>query len=745
MTTDMEFFEVFPWNSNFDTGIEVIDEQHQKLVELINLLANTLVGGDQVEISRVFDELANYANHHFETEEEIWVKYFGLDSWLESHQLSHASFLPKVLEIKNHGPDEPLRGVTEEVLKFLIRWLAFHIIDNDKRMALVIENIDAGKTLDEAKIISDKKMTGSIRVLINAVLMMYEELSSRSLDLLRERIERQKIEGNLLEANNKLQELSMQDEKSLRILSSAIDQSPSIMFITDANGIIEYVNHKFSEMIGYSADEVIGQNPRILKTEDTLPEVHADLWRTIKSGREWRHEIKDKCKDGKEFWAYATIAPIYSTEGELTHFVAVHENITERKEAELAIRKAKEEAETANKAKSTFLASMSHELRTPLNAIIGFSDLIKCEIFGPVKPPQYLGYANDIYESGSHLLSLVSEVLDMSKVESGEFDIYTENLVLQDMIKDTLVMSKLQIEKAKLNLNIDIPTDLPHVMADRRTIKQILINLLTNSIKFTPKGGTITIHVSKAADMIAVSVIDTGIGMEKENIERALEPFVQIERENNTYHEGTGLGLPLCKHFAELNGGIFSLESEKGKGTTATFTLPLNDAQDLVESKTLSDEGSAPLSWLPSMSVGVDQWDADHQKLLELIGKLRSSVLQKNSDEEISTVFDTLDQYLEIHLRSEEAVMKKMKYPKYIDHKMSHDSFRERLKEQQNIRRKSPDDWDSETAVKFLVNWWYTHILKEDMAYKTFFENRRERVVELLAKYNGIGISTPRH
>ncbi len=213
MNDHLNHIEVFPWNKNFETGVEIIDEQHKKLVSLLNELAGTLVQDNQIEVTRVFDELAEYANFHFETEETIWAEHFGDDSWLASHQLTHSSFLPKVVELKEQDTNKPLTEIIESIVRFLIRWLAFHIIDNDKRMAFVIQNMQAGLSLEEAKIVSDKKMSGSIRVLIETVLAMYDRLSSRTLDLMRERHKRKKIEAELQNANKQLREANLNLEK----------------------------------------------------------------------------------------------------------------------------------------------------------------------------------------------------------------------------------------------------------------------------------------------------------------------------------------------------------------------------------------------------------------------------------------------------------------------------------------------------------------------------------------------------
>jgi len=210
--SNLNHLEVFPWNKNFETGHPEIDAQHKKLAELLNKLASALTHNEQTLVNDAFDELADYAHYHFEEEEAIWVEHFDEDSWLSSHQLSHASFLPTVLELKDKNTGKPLQDIIEDIVKFLIRWLAFHIIDDDKRLAIVVEAKNEGHSIEEAKNIADKKMNGSIRVLIETILSMYDNLSSRTLKLMRERNARIEAEKELKAANKKLEELSITDQ-----------------------------------------------------------------------------------------------------------------------------------------------------------------------------------------------------------------------------------------------------------------------------------------------------------------------------------------------------------------------------------------------------------------------------------------------------------------------------------------------------------------------------------------------------
>lgn len=208
----IEQFEVFPWNENFNTGYEVIDNQHRKLASLLNRLARTLIEDDHALINTAFTELAEYAAYHFDAEETVWYRYLGSDCWFSSHQLSHASFLPNVVDIKKREQSEPPLRVIEEIVKFLIRWLAFHILDEDKKLSIVVNEISDGRTLEQAKEIADKQMGGSMRVLIETVLKMYDALSSTAIDLLRERKARLKAENHLKAANRMLEELSHTDQ-----------------------------------------------------------------------------------------------------------------------------------------------------------------------------------------------------------------------------------------------------------------------------------------------------------------------------------------------------------------------------------------------------------------------------------------------------------------------------------------------------------------------------------------------------
>jgi signal transduction histidine kinase len=233
-----------------------------------------------------------------------------------------------------------------------------------------------------------------------------------------------------------------------------------------------------------------------------------------------------------------------------------------------------EEAAIANRTKSTFLAAMSHELRTPLNAVIGFSDVLLAELYGPLGVPRYKEYAKDIRDSGMHLLSLINDVLDLSRLDAQQASLDNEEFSLADIVAEAMRMVQPQADKAGVRLVQDVPADLPMVRADRRRIRQILLNLMSNAAKFTHPGGSVKVSAVYDLSDIAISVADTGIGIAKDDIPKALERFGQVDSRLARKYQGTGLGLPLAKQLTELHGGSFHLTSTVGVGTTVTFTLP---------------------------------------------------------------------------------------------------------------------------------------------------------------------------
>ncbi len=259
-----------------------------------------------------------------------------------------------------------------------------------------------------------------------------------------------------------------------------------------------------------------------------------------------------------------------------------------------SLKTAQARAEAANRAKSEFLANMSHELRTPLNAIIGFAEIIQDERIAAVGIDRYRLYASDIHGAGLHLLGLINDILDLSKIESGEDKLHEEDFGILALVGSVAMLVTGRAEKRGVELEVDVSDHVQALRADERKLKQILINLLANAIKFTPAGGKVTLRIlSSAEGGVLFQIIDTGIGIAPEDIPKALAPFQQIDGDLDRKYEGTGLGLPLAKALIEMHGGSLDLQSEVGVGTTATVRLPADRIVELRDTPRVSDVGEA--------------------------------------------------------------------------------------------------------------------------------------------------------
>jgi PAS domain S-box-containing protein len=368
---------------------------------------------------------------------------------------------------------------------------------------------------------------------------------------------------------------SIQRERddAISLLTSVFDVSEVGIIVIDRKRRMVRVNDSF--LSGWGREDLIGHDFINLMTADEKEIAEKRHDEFIKSGIRSSGEMKLMRKDGSIANALYTTATIELSHGR-RFLVTTIMDITLRKRMETSLRLAKEQADAANKAKSTFLANMSHELRTPLNAIIGFSEMMIKETFGPVGSAKYKEYQQDIVLSARHLLDVINEVLDMSKIEAGRVELMEERFDLKEVVNAVLRMMASRAFSAGLKLEKVIQDDLPIIYADPRLIKQIIINLVGNAVKYTGSGGTVEIFVHIDADgNLVIKVKDNGSGIPADKIDVALEPFGQVtDNVGNDRYQGTGLGLPLAQSMAELHGGTLSLESEVGIGTTATLTLP---------------------------------------------------------------------------------------------------------------------------------------------------------------------------
>lgn len=371
-------------------------------------------------------------------------------------------------------------------------------------------------------------------------------------------------------------------EREIEKLLFSVNQSPASVVITDTDGNIEYVNKKFTEVSGYTFEEVKGKNPRILKSGEKSKEEYKELWDTIKSGKEWRGEFHNKRKDGTLYWELALIAPIIDKEGKIINFVAVKEDITERKKMEQELFESKLKAEQATKAKSVFLANMSHEIRTPLNGIVGMVDLL----LGTKLDKEQEDYVKTIKYSSITLLTLINDILDFSKIESGKMSFEEIEFDLYQLVEISLKPLVFEIYKKGLEILIDIDKDVPrYIKSDPVRLKQVLINLVGNSLKFTEKGEILVevkVVEKKGNDLILKFIVsDTGIGIDRDKIEKIFQPFEQADNSITRKFGGTGLGTTISKFIVEkLGGEIYVISPSKldkyggrGRGSEFGFTI----------------------------------------------------------------------------------------------------------------------------------------------------------------------------
>jgi PAS domain S-box-containing protein len=343
--------------------------------------------------------------------------------------------------------------------------------------------------------------------------------------------------------------------------------------ITDDNGslvdfVFREVNKTFEKDTGFNAEDVIGRRvtevyPGIENRKNTFLDLHKNV--------ELTGETSTTIIYVKEFEKYFNVTA-YKLEKNIIGAVA--QDITDRIKYEEAMLKAKVEAESANKTKSQFLATMSHELRTPLNSIIGFSDILLDGIFGDLNDKQ-LRYISNVSNSGKYLLGIINDILDISKIEAGEVELKPVEVSIHCLLEEMISLMQPLASDKEIVIKLEIEPQLDIITVDDRMFKQLLYNLISNAIKFTDIGGTVTIKAKRKENVAHISVIDTGIGISIEDQGKLFKPFSQLDSSLSRQYEGTGLGLAICKKFLELHHGEIWAESELGKGTTFTFTIPI--------------------------------------------------------------------------------------------------------------------------------------------------------------------------
>jgi len=343
------------------------------------------------------------------------------------------------------------------------------------------------------------------------------------------------------------------------------------IFGVDAQGHIVFANPACARMLRREPDSMTGEDSGALFAAAARDPIAA----TLSDGETRRIEqIQLRRSDDTEFSAELTVTPVYRLASNLRAVVAFHD-IGNQIQVQRQLLHAKEQAETANRAKSGFLANMSHELRTPLNAIIGFSETMVKQLLGPLSNARYREYAEHINLSGQHLLALINDLLDLSKIEAGKLELVEETVDFRMLMKDCQLLVRDLAHSKDLALITDIAPELTAVYCDEQKLKQVIVNLLSNAIKFADPGGRVTVTAACASpDTLHIAVSDTGIGIAPELMTKVMQPFGQADEAHNREHKGTGLGLPLSKGLVELHGGTLTLDSVQGEGTTVSIRLP---------------------------------------------------------------------------------------------------------------------------------------------------------------------------
>jgi PAS domain S-box-containing protein len=352
--------------------------------------------------------------------------------------------------------------------------------------------------------------------------------------------------------------------------------------ISDAAGRAEWVNDGFTRLSGYMSEDVIGRKPgELLQGPDTDPEAVKFVGERLAQRERVSTEILNYSKNGGAYWVSLEIEPVFDEQGQLTNFIATYTDITERRAYESALRRAKEEAEAANRAKSEFLANMSHEIRTPLNAILGFTNVLLRDDDGTNS--QRTDFLLTVIDSGKHLLSLVNDLLDLAKVESRQLQIERIACSPHRILADVVSTLRVRAQERDISLDYEWSGDIPEqIESDPHRIKQLLLNLIGNAIKFTQQGGVsvdASVETRGSDGLLKFVVTDTGIGISPDKLQSIFDPFVQADNSVTRRFGGTGLGLAISRSIAESMGGELTVSSQMGVGSQFTVTIAIGEVR----------------------------------------------------------------------------------------------------------------------------------------------------------------------
>ena len=389
---------------------------------------------------------------------------------------------------------------------------------------------------------------------------------------------RKKAEDEIRRLNESLERRAVESETRFQQIVELAEEG---IWVIDSEAKTTYVNQAIERMLGYSESEMLG-----CYLSDFLSEPEqkrcCPLINFASLSQVERCELKLKTKTDKDVWVYMSASPALDENGKMLWSCVLVYDITERKQAEEQLRESSERISLANaelaratRLKDEFLANMSHELRTPLNAILGLSEALQEEVYGDLTPRQRKSIVT-IEQSGQHLLELINDILDLSKIESGKMELEIASVSLENLCESSLTFVKQQAHQKRIKLNFKVAAGIEEIELDERRMRQVLVNLLSNAVKFTPEGGEVSLEVEADSDgeSLQLSVIDTGIGIASENLNQLFKPFVQLDSSLSRRYAGTGLGLALVRRIVEIHGGSISVESEVGQGSRFTINLP---------------------------------------------------------------------------------------------------------------------------------------------------------------------------
>ena len=541
-----------------DFSIKLIDCDMKKFDDIVNLGLSLL--GNLMEVDRSYVFLCSKDGAKVDN----------------THEWCAIDIEPQIKKLKDIDLEKEIPWQTEQIRKFK----TFHVTS--------IEELPPEAHLEKKKCIDQ-----GIQSLVVVPLSCTESLigfigfdsvkKKRSWD--KYEIETLTLIGQVITGTL----LRLRAEEELRTMEqyfrAAFENSGVAIIIADApDGNIQYINDSVwdfrgktnARLTGITIEEYICSWKEFYPDGRQYKGEEMPLARSIISGEVVvGEEVIVRLDDGSERWALANSAPIKDENDEIYAAIVAFVDVTERKKAEVIMLEAKTIAEDINIEKSKFLANMSHELRTPLNAVIGFSEMLASKNFGELNEKQER-YVNNISSSGSHLLNLINDILDLSKIEAGKMNFHYKYFKAKSTFNEIeSILASISLKK-QIHIITNIAPEIDEICADPNKFRQIIYNLLSNALKFTPENGNITINASLNVDMIKISVTDTGIGISEEDLKRLFKPFVQIDSSSSREFQGTGLGLSLVKKFIQMHKGTIWLESEVGKGTTFYFEIPVN-------------------------------------------------------------------------------------------------------------------------------------------------------------------------